>query len=95
MHGSRRSVISSQLELSSWEEMHRYLTDMEKNPEQVLVNLLRGGSGAFHTTAWKSPPALAKKFYRMLSPNEYGMLMSTDADGNTPLHLCMYLLYIY
>ena len=88
MHGSRRSVISSQLELSSWEEMHRYLTDMEKNPEQVLVNLLRGGSGAFHTTAWKSPPALAKKFYRMLSPNEYGMLMSTDADGNTPLHLC-------
>lgn len=85
---SRRSVISAHLELGSWEELYHYLTDMEKNPEHFLVNLLRGGSEAFHTTAWKSPPMLAKKFYDMLTPDEYNMLVSTDADGNTPLHLC-------
>ena len=84
----RRSVISTQLENGSWEEMYRLLVEMDHYPGEVFDKMLKSGSEAFHTTAWKSPPEIAKKFFDMLTPSHYNILTSTDADGNTPLHLC-------
>ena len=85
---SRRSVISTQLENGSWEEMYRLLVEMDHYPGEVFDKMFKSGSEAFHTTAWKSPPEIAKKFFDMLTPSHYNILTSTDADGNTPLHLC-------
>ena len=85
---SRRSTITAQLDSCLWESMYHKLNVLEQKPEQALEALLMNGSDAFHMTAWKSPPALAVKFFNILTPNEYDMLRAVDGDGNTPLHLC-------
>jgi len=83
----RSSIITAQLESCSWGELNEFLSELDRNPQEMLESL-HGDSEAFHTTAWKSPPALTIKMFDMIGPNESDILLTVDKDGNTPLHLC-------
>ena len=62
-------------DFSSDEKMRRILSIPDTENESTIL----------HTCVWKAPPALSKFIMDMIPQELY---LTTDADGNTPLHLC-------
>ena len=80
-----------EIEKSSWVKLHRrleHLMENEKMRAETVSALQDNHMNLFHTVSWKAPPKLACDFFDLLKPHEYGLLMATDENGNTPLHLC-------
>jgi len=80
-----------EIEKSSWANLHKrleYLKQSEKLRAETVSALQDNHMNLFHTASWKAPPKLACEFFDLLKPHEYGLLMTTDENGNTPLHLC-------
>jgi ankyrin repeat protein len=91
---SKHSVLYEmfeEMEKSSWVKLHQrieYLKSSEKLRAETVSALQDNHMNLFHTASWKAPPKLACEFFDLLKPHEYGLLMTTDKNGNTPLHLC-------
>lgn len=88
---SPSAAMLEEVEKSSWMKFHQrleYLKSSEKLRAETVASLQDNHMNIFHVLSWKAPPKLACDFFDLLQPHEYGLLMSVDENGNTPLHLC-------
>jgi len=84
------------LSLCAWSRLDRHLVKLSKHPKALFKALSQpneelGNATPLHTACWKAPPPLALHMISLLTriyKHMETICLSTDVDGNTPLHLC-------
>ena len=84
------------MDSGSWKMLFERLMSLkESSDDERIARVLQipdteNKSTLLHTAVWKAPPALTKVLMDIIAStvDPTSIYLSTDADGNTPLHLC-------
>jgi ankyrin repeat protein len=80
-----------------WKVLYELMCGLQNSSDEKMRRILgipdtANESTILHICVWKAPPALTKFIMDIIPQDLY---LTTDADGNTPLHLCCGNLPIY
>lgn len=80
-----------------WKVLYELMCGLQNSSDEKMRRILSipdtaNESTILHICVWKAPPALTKFIMDIIPQDLY---LTTDADGNTPLHLCCGNLPIY
>ena len=82
------------IESCSWKALYERMLKLKETPDTMLRVLSvedtedEHDPTILHLFVWKAPPALTKYIMDMIPSSHQELYLTTDADGNTPLHLC-------